>query len=47
MESELHYLPPQIDLETRSILKKTAIAHRYLAELKGLSATMRNRPFHG
>jgi len=43
MKSELQYLPPQIDLETRSILKKTASAHRYLAELKGLSATIPNQ----
>lgn len=43
MKSELQYLPPQIDLETRTILKKTATAHRYLAELKGLSATIPNQ----
>ncbi|MFA6013091.1 MAG: Fic family protein [Desulfobacteraceae bacterium] len=43
MKSELQYLPPQIDLETRSILKKTASAHRYLAELKGLSETIPNQ----
>lgn len=43
MKSELQYLPPQIDLETRAILKKTATAHRYLAELKGLSATIPNQ----
>lgn len=28
--------------ETRAVLKKTALAHRYLAELKGISATIPN-----
>ena len=28
--------------ETRAVLKKTALAHRYLAELKGVSATIPN-----
>jgi Fic family protein len=43
MKSELHDLPPRIDLETRAILKKTATAHRYLAELNRLSATIPNK----
>ncbi|MBY4676554.1 Fic family protein [Marinobacterium arenosum] len=30
------------ELETRSVLKKTAEAHRYLAELKGVAATIPN-----
>ncbi|MFT6271155.1 MAG: hypothetical protein ACJAVV_003995, partial [Alphaproteobacteria bacterium] len=28
--------------ETRAVLKKTAEAHRFLAELKGVSATIPN-----
>jgi Fic family protein len=35
-------LPPKIDLETKQILKKVASANRYLAELKGKSATIPN-----
>ena len=30
------------DLETKAVLKKTASAHRYLAELKGVAATIPN-----
>ncbi len=37
------FLPPEIDLETKAILKKTASAHRYLAELKGISASIPNQ----
>lgn len=37
------FLPPEIDLETKAILKKTASAHRYLAELKGSSASIPNQ----
>ena len=43
MTFELHHLPPNADLETMAILKKTASAHRYLAELKGVSATIPNQ----
>ena len=35
-------LPPNVDLETKAILKRVASAHRYLAELKGKSATIPN-----
>ena len=35
-------LPPKVDLETRAVLKALAPAHRYLAELKGLAATIPN-----
>jgi len=35
-------LPPDAELETRSVLKALAPAHRYLAELKGLAATIPN-----
>lgn len=42
------YSPPQLpladidQLESRAVLKKTAEAHRYLAELKGVAATIPN-----
>lgn len=39
----LNPLPPSIDLESKVILKKAAIAHRYLAELKGISETIPNQ----
>lgn len=35
-------LPPNLDLETKSVLKKVAEAHRYLAELKGVASTIPN-----
>jgi len=35
-------LPNIEDWETRAVLKQTALAHRYLAELKGVSATIPN-----
>jgi Fic family protein len=35
-------LPNETDLETRAVLKLAAQAHRYLAELKGVSATIPN-----
>jgi len=38
----LQKLPPPVDLETRSVLRKLAEAHRYLAELKGIAATIPN-----
>jgi len=39
----LKNLPPDIDLETKQVLRKVASAHRYLAELKGISATIPNQ----
>lgn len=39
----LHPLPPAIELETKAVLKKAASAHRYLAELKGVSGTIPNQ----
>ena len=36
-------LPLSIDLETKAVLKKCAYAHRYLAELKGVSGTIPNQ----
>lgn len=38
----LQPLPVSHDLESRAVLKKTATAHRYLAELKGLVASIPN-----
>jgi Fic family protein len=35
-------LPEEAALETRAVLKKAASAHRYLAELKGVSASIPN-----
>lgn len=35
-------LPPPGDLETKAVLKKLAEAHRHLAELKGMAATIPN-----
>lgn len=35
-------LPPESNLETTAVLRKTALAHRYLAELKGLATTIPN-----
>jgi len=43
MKFVLKMLPPETDLETISVLKKAASAHRYLAELKGVSATIPNQ----
>lgn len=36
-------LPPEIDLETKRVLKRLAGAHRALAELKGFADTMPNK----
>lgn len=38
----LTLLPPSAGLETIAILRKTASAHRYLAELKGVAASIPN-----
>lgn len=42
MAFTLSPLPPVADLETRAVLRKAAAAHRYLAELKGVAATIPN-----
>ncbi len=39
----LKNLPPALDLETKAVLRKAASAHRYLAELKGISASTPNQ----
>ncbi len=38
----LYRFPPDVDLETKPVLKAVAVAHRYLAELKGLALTIPN-----
>lgn len=38
----LPFLPPNHPLETRTVLRKAAQAHRFLAELKGVAATIPN-----
>jgi Fic family protein len=42
MSFSLPLLPLDIDLESKVVLKKLALAHRALAELKGVAATMPN-----
>jgi Fic family protein len=42
MESGIKLLPPNVDLETRMVLKKAASANRFLAELKGMAETIPN-----
>src|SRR5665647_2723639 len=37
------HLPPDIDLESRKVLKKLPEAHRALAELKGIGGTIPNQ----
>lgn len=41
-EHTVSFLPPKFDLESNIILKMLPQAHRYLAELKGLAATIPN-----
>ncbi|HQO92436.1 MAG TPA: Fic/DOC family N-terminal domain-containing protein, partial [bacterium] len=36
-------LPPEIELETKTVLKKCSQANRHLAELKGVSQTIPNQ----
>jgi Fic family protein len=43
ISNKLAELPPTFNLETLPILKKVAQSHRYLAELKGISATIPNQ----
>ncbi len=42
-ETQIQLLPPNIDVETKSILRQAAQAHRFLAELKGTSKTIPNQ----
>lgn len=41
--SEMEPLPLSLELETKAVLKKTAEAHRFLAELKGIAASIPNQ----
>jgi Fic family protein len=41
--SDIQLLPPKTDVETKAVLKKTAEAHRYLAELKGVAFSIPNQ----
>jgi Fic family protein len=41
--NSIPHLPPEFDLETKSVLKQLAVSHRYLAELKGIAQTIPNR----
>ena len=43
MQKVIDKLPPDIDLETKQVLRKAASAHRFLAELKGITATIPNQ----
>lgn len=40
ISENLKKLPPLVELETKKVLKRVALAHRYLAELKGISGTI-------
>lgn len=42
MSYTIKLLPPKIDLETKTVLKKLSSSHRFLAELKGIAATIPN-----
>ena len=39
---ELPLLPPQVEVESKKVLKKLILANRYLAELKGIVETIPN-----
>jgi Fic family protein len=41
--NDLQQLPPQVDVETKAVLKKAISANRALAELKGLGQTIPNQ----
>lgn len=41
-DNTLKLLPPDIDLETKRVLKQLTRSHRALAELKGFADTMPN-----
>ncbi len=40
---KLKKLPPDIDIETKAVLKQLSQSHRFLAELKGISKTIPNQ----
>lgn len=41
--NQIELLPPKANVESKAILKKVAIAHRYLAELKGVAVSIPNQ----
>lgn len=41
--NQIELLPPKANIETKAILKKVALAHRYLAELKGIARSIPNQ----
>lgn len=43
MDLRIEYLPPQVDLETKRVLKQVARSHRALAELKGSADMIPNK----
>lgn len=43
MSFTLVQLPPTREIETKAVLRKASSAHRYLAELKGISASIPNQ----
>lgn len=43
MADQLYLLPPSNNIETLEVLRKLALAHRHLAELKGISESIPNQ----
>jgi Fic family protein len=43
MKTNIPILPLSIDVESKSVLKQASLAHRKLAELKGVSKTIPNQ----
>ncbi|MCL1856393.1 MAG: Fic family protein [Kiritimatiellaeota bacterium] len=41
--SILSFLPPSVDLESKAVLKKCALTHKHLAELKGFAGKIPNQ----
>jgi Fic family protein len=41
--SQMDLLPPKGNIETKDVLKKVAVAHRHLAELKGVALSIPNQ----
>ena len=41
--NQIELLPPKANIESKAILKKVALAHRYLAELKGVARSIPNQ----
>ena len=37
------FLPPENEVETKAVLRKTAMAHKALAELKGVITSIPNQ----